>query len=544
MATASGLLTEERFLCSICLDVFCKPVSTPCGHNFCSACLHKYWDSSVTCQCPFCKKVFSPRPELEVNTMMSELVDAFKVSIQVKATHPEPELPETTDVLCDICSEKNNKAVKSCLTCLVSFCEAHLEPHLRVTPLKSHTLLEPVKDLHDRMCETHSKTTELYCRTDQAFICVLCSKAEHKSHIVVPLEEEYEAVVAKKDETTTNIQQMKQSRAEKIAEIQNSAAACQIEVEQEKEASVRACEDLIRYIQSSQAKLVEAIDERYRATKQKAEDLITELRREVIELDSRSSRLEQLWRSDDHHLLLQTFPTLFSSFDFKDWADIGVHSDLSFKAPRDALTLLEQRVGQIMEELPEIQMKIMREHAVDLTFDPETAFDSLVISQDGKQVTEVEERQNLPKNPKRFEVYPEVLTTEGFSTGKFYYEVQVKGKTDWVVGVVKESIDRKRNKTLSNKNGCWTIMLGDGIYFALTNPRVKITLKEKLQKVGVFVDYNKGVVSFYDVDSKSQIYSFTNRCFTEKLYPYFCPQGLKKGKNSAPIVITPVPQTP
>ncbi|KAM6961578.1 E3 ubiquitin-protein ligase TRIM39-like [Tautogolabrus adspersus] len=240
--------------------------------------------------------------------------------------------------------------------------------------------------------------------------------------------------------------------------------------------------------------------------------------------------------TDDHHLLLQTFPTLFSSFN-KDWADIGVHSDLSFKAVRDAVTLLKPGVDKIMEELPEIKMKIMREHAVDLTFDPETAFCSLVISKDGKQVTEVKGRQPLPKHPKRFEGFPDVLTKEGFSTGKFYYEVQVKGKTDWIVGVVKESVDRKTNTSMSDKNGYWTIMLDDGIYSAITKPSVKITVKEKLQKVGVFVDYNKGVVSFYDVDSKSHIYSFTGCRFTEKLYPFFCLQNLEDGKNSAPIVI-------
>ncbi|XP_041636212.1 E3 ubiquitin-protein ligase TRIM38-like [Cheilinus undulatus] len=541
MAASSCLLTEERFQCSICLDVFTDPVTTPCGHNFCSTCIHKYWDSNNSCQCPFCKEVFSPGTHLKVNTMVSELVSALKTSVQVKATTTEPGLNETTDVLCDICSEKREKAVKSCLMCMASFCEAHLEPHLRVARMKSHTLLNPVKDLDDRMCKEHSKMTELYCRTDKACICALCIKTNHKGHEVVPLEEEYEAVMAKKDVTTAGIEITKQSLLEKIAAIEDSVTECQKEAEKEKEASMQAFDDLICSIQSSRAEILEAIEERCRATKQKAEDFITLLRREVADLDSRSSQLEKLWQSEDHHLLLQSFQT-FSSTLNKNWADVNVHSDMSFDAARGSISLLKQRVGDIMENLPEIKMKRMREHAVDLNFDPETAYCSLVISQGGKKVTEGGRRPKLPPHPKRFEMFSEVLAEEGFTTGKFYYEVQIKDKTDWIIGVVKESIDRKTDAPLSEEDGAWTIGLDDGIY-QVYNKDGKISVKEKLQKVGVFVDYNKGVVSFYDADSKSHLYSYTGCFFTEKLYPYFNLQGLQNGANTAPIVITPVPKT-
>ncbi|XP_059181438.1 E3 ubiquitin-protein ligase TRIM7-like [Centropristis striata] len=546
MATASSLLSEEKFLCSVCLDVFTEPVSTPCGHSFCRACIQKCWDNSDDCKCPLCNRTFSPRPELQVNTFVCELTAEFKALVQVKASTPEPQLPGTADVLCDICSDMKENAVKSCLTCLASFCKVHLEPHQRVAAFKSHTLLDPVKNLDDRMCKTHNKLTELYCRTDQACICLKCFKTDHKSHNVVPLEEEYEATLAKKDETMANIQKMIQSRSEKIAEIENSVDVSQREAEKEKEASVQVFTDLICSIQSSQAELVEVIEERLRATKQKAEAFLTELRMEVAELESRSSQLEQLSQSEDHHHFLQSFPTLCSPLN-KDWTNTGVHSNLSLQGVRDELTLLRQRVDEIKEEIPEInekdQMKRMRKHAVDLTFDPETAFRNLVISQDGKQVTNGGRDQKRPKNPKRFEICPEVLAKEGFTTGKFYYEVQVKDKIGWIVGVVREPVNRKENTPLSVENGCWTIGLHDGIYRAYRKPSVELRLKEKLDNVGIFVDYNKGVVSFYDVNSKSHIYSFTGCHFREKLYPYFCLEGYLNGANSAPIIITPVPQT-
>ncbi|XP_068442952.1 E3 ubiquitin-protein ligase TRIM39-like [Clinocottus analis] len=537
MATASSLLSEEKFLCSVCLDVFTEPVSTPCGHNFCSACIHTYWDGSDICQCPLCKTTFPHRPELHVNTLMSELAAEVKTLVQVKASTPDPQLPPTADVLCDICSETKENAVKSCLTCLVSFCEVHAEPHQRVARLKGHTLIDPVKNLDDRMCKTHNKIMELYCRTDQAFVCVLCT--DHKSHNVVPLEEEYEATMAKKGETMASIQEMTRVRNEKIEEFEKAVDVSQTEAEKEKEASVQVFTDLIRSIQRSQAELVEVIDERHRATKHKAEDLIREQKVEIAELESRSGQLEQLFQSEDHYHFLQSFAALRSPLNANQ-AHVDSHSDPCFEAARGAVTLLKQRVDEIMEELPEIKMKRMREHAVDLTFDPETAFCSLVVSPDGKQVSHAGTKQDLPYNPKRFQTYTEVLVKEGFTTGKFYYEVQVKGNTEWLLGVVRESVNRRGDTGLSVENGFWNIGLDEGIYLAYRSKNVKLNLKDKLQKVGIFVDYDKGKVSFFDVNSKVHIYSFTGSDFREKLYPYF---SFQSNKDGAPLIITPVPQT-
>ncbi|XP_008291043.1 E3 ubiquitin-protein ligase TRIM39-like [Stegastes partitus] len=541
MATASSLLSEERFLCSICLDVFTEPVSTPCGHNFCSACIRKYWDNSVACQCPFCKRTFSSRPELHVNTVMSELAAEFTKLNRMKASTPEPELPERADILCDICSDMKAKAVKSCLMCLTSFCDVHLEPHQRVSVLKSHKLIDPVSNLDDRMCKKHDKITELYCRTDQACVCVLCLKTDHKNHDVVPLEEEYEAVMATKDGVMANIQQMVQSRSDKIEEIENSLDVSQREAEKEIEASVQVFAGFIRSIQKSQAELVEVIEARHRATKQKAEGFLKELRAEVADLESRSSQLERLSRSEDHHCFLQNFSTLCSPAN-KDWTDTSVHSDLSFQAVREAVARVENRADGIVAKIPEIKMKRMRDHAVDLTLDPDTAHCCLLISQDRKQVALAEE-QKLPNNPKRFEKYQEILAKEGFTGGKSYFEVQVNEKPKWAVGVARESVDRKGDTDLSVSDGYLAFGLESGKYFAYEDSAVVITLEEKLQKVGIFVDYDGGEVSFYDADSQSHIYSFSGYTFKEKLYPYFCPQDNENGLNSAPLIITPVSQT-
>ncbi|XP_048059665.1 zinc-binding protein A33-like [Megalobrama amblycephala] len=188
-----------------------------------------------------------------------------------------------------------------------------------------------------------------------------------------------------------------------------------------------------------------------------------------------------------------------------------------------------------------IELKRMQQYEVDVTLDPDTAHPSLILSDDGKQVRHGDIRQKLPDKPERFNTSACVLGKEGFSSRRFYFEVQVKGKTDWALGVAKESIDRKRKISLSPSNGFWTVWLRNGNeYEALSGPSVSLSLSVKPQRVGVFVDYEEGLVSFYDVESSSHIYSYTGQSFTGKLYPFFSPFSNNKGKNSAPLIITPV----
>ncbi|XP_063043659.1 LOW QUALITY PROTEIN: E3 ubiquitin-protein ligase TRIM39-like, partial [Engraulis encrasicolus] len=185
-------------------------------------------------------------------------------------------------------------------------------------------------------------------------------------------------------------------------------------------------------------------------------------------------------------------------------------------------------------------MKNIKQHAVDVTLDPDTAHPKLILSADGKQVKHGDTRQNLPDTPKRFNYIGSVLGGEGFSSGKFYYEVQVKGKTGWAIGVARESINRKGSIKASPDNGYWTIRLRNGTYEALARPFVPLSLIGILQRVGVFVDYDAGLVSFYDADCWDHIYSFNNVSFTGKIYPYFSPVMNEGGKNSVPLIISPV----
>ncbi|XP_054477383.1 uncharacterized protein LOC129109370 [Anoplopoma fimbria] len=184
MATASNFLCEEQFQCSICLDIFTEPVSIPCGHNFCKACINTHWVNKEQCQCPLCNEKFNKGLKLRVNTGFREVVENFKEHHST-ADNISPVKPG--QVPCDCCLGNKSKASKTCLVCLVSYCETHLEPHLRVAALKRHKLTNPVHNLEDQICKKHNRMFELFCRNDQICVCVLCT--EHSYHDTVPLEE-------------------------------------------------------------------------------------------------------------------------------------------------------------------------------------------------------------------------------------------------------------------------------------------------------------------------------------------------------------------
>ncbi|XP_031154424.1 E3 ubiquitin-protein ligase TRIM21-like [Sander lucioperca] len=545
MAAVSVLQSEDQFLCSICLDVFTDPVSTPCGHNFCKNCITEHWNTNDQYLCPLCKEGFTTRPDLRINTFISETVAQFRQSAQQKASSSssEQQVSKPGEVPCDVCTGTKLKALKSCLVCLASYCETHLEPHLTMSGLKRHQLIDPVENLEGRMCTEHDKPLELFCKTDQTCVCMLCTVLDHKMHDVVPLKKEYEGKKAELGKTGAEIQQMIQKRRLKIQEIKHSVDLSEEDADREIAEGVQVFTSLKESVERGLNELINTIKEKQKTTEKQAEAFIKELEQEISELMKRSTEVEQVLRSEDHLHLLQSVQSLNIQHPppTKDWTEVSVRPSSYEGTVVKAVVQLEETLSKEMKKLIEAELKRVQQYAVDVTLDPDTAYPKLILSDDGKQVNHGEVRKNLPDNPERFSLCVCVLGKQSFSSGRFYFEVQVKGKTDWDLGVARESINRKGFITLSPEDGFWTIWLRNGNeYEALADPDVLLSLESPPQKVGVFVDYEEGLVSFYDVDAAALIYSFTGCSFTEKLFPFFSPYYNEGGKNSAPLIISPV----
>ncbi|XP_076983839.1 E3 ubiquitin-protein ligase TRIM69 isoform X5 [Tamandua tetradactyla] len=172
-----------------------------------------------------------------------------------------------------------------------------------------------------------------------------------------------------------------------------------------------------------------------------------------------------------------------------------------------------------------------------LTLDPKTAHPNLVLSKNRTSVWHGDIKQVMPDDPERFDSSVAVLGSKGFTSGKWYWEVEVAKKTKWTVGVVRESIIRKGSCPLTPEQGFWLLRLRNQTDLkALDLPSCSLKLTSNLNKVGIYLDYEGGQVSFYNAKTMTHIYTFSS-IFIEKLYPYFCPCLNDDGENKEPLNI-------
>uniref|UniRef100_A0A668AWE3 RING-type domain-containing protein n=1 Tax=Myripristis murdjan TaxID=586833 RepID=A0A668AWE3_9TELE len=339
MASAGSSLSNSEFTCSICLDFFREPVSTPCGHNFCQSCITNCWDSRDISQCPLCMTEFHRRPELQVNTGFREVVEHFK---RMRAQGSDDSLAKADEVACDVCEETKCKAVKSCLVCLVSLCQIHLEPHQRVSALKRHKLISPVGNLEDWMCKEHDKVVEFFCRRDQKFVCTSCMKDVHATHETVALEEE---CALRKDRLHMMDTEMKRKlnvKCLKVQQVKNSKVQGQGDTEKAKVDITKAFSALVASVESYKTMLVELLEEKQRAAEQQADDVIKHLNLQIAELQKRSAELEEVSKTEDPLQLLQSPPPVFPLLHTEGWPPLRHHSLQHVETVRSTVAKLEE----------------------------------------------------------------------------------------------------------------------------------------------------------------------------------------------------------
>lgn len=178
----------------------------------------------------------------------------------------------------------------------------------------------------------------------------------------------------------------------------------------------------------------------------------------------------------------------------------------------------------------------------EVILDPATAQRNLVVSDDGRQVRYEERKTSHTEGPKRFSPALFVLGREGLSSGRHYWEVDVGRKMAWTLGMASASARRKGEIKLSPEGGYWCLWLKNGEVKALASSRLPLMLPSPTNKVGIFLDYEGGQISFYDVKARLHLFTFVDT-FNESLYPIFSPCLTQEGKNSSPLMITPVKHT-
>ncbi|XP_035520633.1 tripartite motif-containing protein 16-like [Morone saxatilis] len=518
--------------CSICLDILKGPVTLHCGHSYCMACVNGYWDQEVckgVYSCPQCRQLFSPRPVLNMNTVLADLAE--KMSGAGALAPPEKDEVGPGDVECDFCSVRKLKAVKSCLMCLASYCATHLQPHYESAAFKRHKLVEVSASMQEKICPKHDKLLEVYCRSDGQCICLLCVMDEHKGHDTVSAaserKEKQKQFGKKKQRYQHGIQEKEkqlQQLRQKVKALQGSGAAA---VDQNE----KAYAEFVLMADKRRCAVNELIRVQEMAVVSRAEALMDRLEKEVSDLKKGECKLKQLSLTEDHIHFLQSCQSIFDCPEPDVSADFNIHLHAPFDFVTKAISNLRDKMENLAKTIAEMSEEIQADpdpktgqefslYSCHLTLDPNTASVNLLLSEGNRKVTWVKKAQGYPNHPERFTEYDQVLCTEGLS-GVCYWEV------DWQGPRVEVAVCYKGAELLENGFGytdqSWCISLSNhGCTFWHGEGKTKISTPCS-SIVGVYLNHKVGSLCFYSVSDSGQMMLLhrVQTTFSQPLYPGF-----------------------
>ncbi|KAF4115739.1 bloodthirsty-related gene family, member 2 isoform X2 [Onychostoma macrolepis] len=432
MESTISLLSEKHFLCSLCEEIFSNPVTTPCGHSFCKACLRVYWSRSGSDECPLCRKAFGSRPHISVNRILADVTENY-----------------------------------------------------RKTRLAAKSKFFSMDELQDE------------------------------------------------PKNAGELQKMVQERVQKIEKLQNSLKLLKSTCLREVQESQRVFSSLLSTLEKSHKLVVTAVEQKQKEAEKRVERLVKDLEKEILELDNGHTNPEHL---DDKERLKKSFSDIPRAM--RDWSKVTLENDPCVGFTRQAVVDFMDTVTMEARRLSKAELKRLQKYSVDVNLNPRTAHAYLYISEDRKEVRHVNKRQEVPENPKRFDRVANVISKEAFSHGKHLWEVEVGDKTDWDLGVAKQSVNRKGKFTICPANGFWMLSLKNGTqYIGNTSPPTFFSLSHKPKRLSIYLDFEEGRVSFYCLDTGTHIYTFKDT-FTDKLHPIFSPGRPHGEKNTAPLIIS------
>ncbi|NWX40859.1 TRI39 ligase, partial [Steatornis caripensis] len=492
MALAGALeRLQEEAICPICLQYMSEPVSVDCGHNFCRGCIAKHcqekglWADGPF-SCPQCR-ASCHRSGFRPNRQLANIVESIRQLGLQGSPGPEP---------------------------------------------GPGTLL----------CAQHDERLKLFCEEDEEAICVVCRESlHHRPHTVYPIEEAAQVYKVK-------LQKSLEHLSKEVEDVKKSESAermktqeCKETVKKKRERIVSEFGKLHRLLADEEKLLLQKLEEEEkqillminenlaRLVEQKCllEELILEIR-------------EKTQQPADGLLKVRLCPSNSPAHGHRSpFRCEGV----KFQSPKAVSVTLKENYS-----IPERCLgtrDVLKKFKVDVTLDPETAHPELTLSEDRKSVRRGGKKLLLSffDNPKRFSSTPVVLGSQVFFSGRCYWEVQVGDKPEWGLGLCQESASRKGNVHFSPNNGYWVLRLQNGgSYEALTSPVSSLTLSVRPRRIGVFLDYESGEISFYNVSDRSHIYTFTDK-FSGNLRPLFFLGAFLGGRNAEPLVISWVRDT-
>ncbi|XP_026198446.1 nuclear factor 7, ovary-like [Anabas testudineus] len=453
---AERALFERYLSCHVCSETFRDPVSLSCNHSFCSSCLQQFWKDAKIKDCPVCKRK-SSKDRPSINLSLKELADSFT-------------------------KRKNN-----------SSCETEIE--------------KKKKKKEEVVCEKHPEITCWFCENEDRAVCPVCEFSLHQSHKVAPVEQ---AVSDLKEQLKSDLKSL-QDKRNKYKQVEKTYN----DMIQHSKKQLLSTEQQIRAeFNKLQQFLKEEEESRLAALREEEEQKGKTISREMKRIEEQISSLSDSICAVEEELHKHNVPFLSS---YKA-TQTRARAQSSLSDPQ----LLSGALIDVAKHLGNLSFRVWENmkdkvHFSPVILDPNTASGWLHLSDDLTSVRRGDTYQQLPENPERNMKYTTVFGSESFSSGKHSWEVEVGDHPRWIVGLVKDSVDKKK-ESISPEYGIWCLSHENGEYTDVVCETV--TVKKSLQRIKVQLDYDRGEVSFYDPENKTQICTH-RETFTEKLFPYF-----------------------
>lgn len=468
------------------------------------------------------------------------------------------------DPLCDFCTTRKQKAEKSCLVCLASYCETHLQSHYEYPALMKHKLVKATGQMREKMCAQHDKLLEAFCRTDETSVCVLCMMDEHKHHDIVPAGTERTEKQKQLGVTLHKSQHRIDQRIKKWQDLRQAVDAVKHSAQTVLEENERIFTELLLSIERKYNEVKEMIRSHERSTVNRGEILLDRLEEEITLLKKRHNDLDKLSHTDDHIHFLQSWQSLSGPSGYEDLNNISVVPNYNFDSTKRAISSMRLQIEEVSKTemskisgavkevyiTEEAETKTRREsslreeprtdrreeprtredflkYACQLSLDVNSVHPNLHLSEGNRTATMKNELKNYPDHQDRFDHWQQVLCRDSVAGTRCYWEVDWKG-TEIDVAVTYRGIRRKGNGnecSLGWNDRSWSLYCTDSKFSFVHNNKSKDIQAPTSPRIGVYLDHAAGTLAFYSVSENMRLLHRVQTTFTEPLYPAFSVWG-------------------
>uniref|UniRef100_A0A8C1MMU7 Uncharacterized protein n=1 Tax=Cyprinus carpio TaxID=7962 RepID=A0A8C1MMU7_CYPCA len=462
---------------------------------------------------------------LKKNTLIAEMMETLqKTSLQTAA------------VECDVCTTEKSRAVKSCLQCLASFCQTHLQPHYQSPAFMKHKLVQASRYVQENVCHSHKKPLEIYCQDDHQYICCLCMIDSHVNHNMISVDSKWTSKKEELKEINVACQKLIQERERGQQDLSEAVKSFKSSAQEAVENIEKVFTELICSLEKKHSEIKEQIRDREKTEIDRAEKLHKHLDQELTELRKTQAEIEKLLTSYDQIHCLKSCQSVCVLPTFENGPSFTQHTHLSFKdisisAFREVLEdVCQQQTARISREVSNVhvaktpELKTQNDflqYFCQLNLDPNTANKTLKLSEENRKASSSDKVQQYPDHPERFDDgFPYILCREGLC-GRCYWEVDCCGK-NWAVAVCYKGIGRK-GKSGDCKLGLNKVSWRLGYYlqnFCFLHDKAQVRIPAA-SRIGVYLDHRAGTLCFYNVSDTMTLLHRVQTTFTEPLYPAF-----------------------